>query len=135
MLIRKSRPDDHDQVRRLAERLDLDYPGMENDRIWVAEEGGRMAGIVALLEHPDCRELVALGVDPDLRHGGLGRRLVEALLAETPGEVYLATVIPGFFTLCGFAVVPAAPRGMAKDPAWCEGCEKEKCTIMVRTSR
>jgi hypothetical protein len=24
---------------------------------------------------------------------------------------------------------------MAKDPAWCEGCPREKCTIMVRKSR
>ncbi len=135
MIIRKARADDRGQVRSLAERLDLDYPGMEKDRFWVAEEGGRTVGIVARLAHPDCRELVALGVDPEFRHGGLGRRLVEALLADTPGDIYLATVIPGFFALCGFAAVPAAPTGMAKDPAWCEGCPKEKCTIMVRMSR
>jgi N-acetylglutamate synthase-like GNAT family acetyltransferase len=135
MIIRKACPEDRGRIRLLAERLELDYPAMENDTFWMAEEGGRTAGIVGRLEHPDCRELVALGVDPGLRSRGLGRRLVEALVAETPGAVYLATVIPEFFARCGFAVVPGAPAGMAKDPAWCEGCAKEKCTIMVRTSR
>ena len=135
MIIRKARPEDRGRIRRLAEQLDLDYPAMENDPFWVAEDGGRTAGIVGLLEHPDCRELVALGVDPELRRGGIGRRLVDALADETPGPVYLATVIPKFFARCRFEVVPAAPAGMAKDPAWCEGCAKEKCTIMVRTIR
>jgi N-acetylglutamate synthase-like GNAT family acetyltransferase len=135
MLIRKARSEDLGQVRRLAESLDLDYPGMERDRIWVADEAGRVAGIVALMKHPDSDELVALGVEPGHRSKGLGRRLVEALLAEAPDDVHLATIIPGFFERCGFAVIPAAPPGMAKDPAWCEGCPKEKCMIMVRKAR
>jgi N-acetylglutamate synthase-like GNAT family acetyltransferase len=135
MIVRKARSEDLEQVRRLAESLDLDYPGLERDRIWVADEGGRVSGIVALMKHRDSDELVALGVDPGRRSKGLGRRLVEALLAETPGDVYLATIIPGFFERCGFKVVPAAPAGMAKDPAWCEGCPKEKCMLMVRKAR
>jgi N-acetylglutamate synthase-like GNAT family acetyltransferase len=135
MIVRKARSEDLEQVRRLAESLGLDYPGLENDPIWVAGEGGRISGIVALMKHPDSDELVALGVDPGRRSKGLGRRLVEALLAETPGDVFLATIIPGFFARCGFEIVPAAPAGMAKDPAWCEGCPREKCTIMVRKAR
>jgi N-acetylglutamate synthase-like GNAT family acetyltransferase len=135
MTIRKTRSEDLGQVRRLAERLDLDYPGMERDRIWVADEAGRVTGIVALMKHPDSDELVALGIEQGHRSKGLGRRLVEALLAEAPDDVYLATIIPGFFERCGFAVVPAAPPGMAKDPVWCEGCPREKCTIMVRRAR
>jgi N-acetylglutamate synthase-like GNAT family acetyltransferase len=135
MIVRKARSEDLEKVRRLAESLDLDYPGLERDKIWVADEGGRVAGIVALMKHRDSDELVALGVDPGLRSKGLGRRLVEALLAETPGDVYLATIIPGFFERRGFETVPAAPAGMAKDPAWCEGCPRERCKIMVRKAR
>lgn len=135
MIVRKARSEDLEQVRRLAESLDLDYPGLERDRIWVADDGGRVAGIVALMKHGDSDELVALGVDPGRRSKGLGRRLVEALLAEARDDVYLATIIPAFFERCGFEVAPAAPAGMAKDPAWCEGCPREKCTIMVRKSR
>jgi len=135
MPIRKARLADRPAVRRLAESLGLDYPGMEAGPVWVAEADGAIVGIVGLLEHADCRELVALGVDPDHRHGGLGRRLVEALAADTDGDIYLATVIPEFFARCGFVPVREAPAGLAKDPAWCEGCDKDKCTIMLRTSR
>jgi len=135
MEIRKARPEDRGPARRLAESLGLDYPGLDGDAAWVAEEDGWIAGLVARLDHPDSRELVALGVDPAFRRHRLGRRLVEVLAADTPGDVYLATIIPGFFESCGFVRIPAAPPGMAKDASWCEGCPKERCTIMVRTAR
>lgn len=108
---------------------------MEGDDAWLAEERDRTAGIVALKKHADCDELVSLGVDPEYRDRGLGRRLVRALLEATPGDVFLATVIPDFFERCGFKGAPSAPAGMAKDPAWCEGCPRERCQIMVRTAR
>ena len=73
MKVRSARP----QVRRLAESLGLDYPGMESDRFWLAEEDGRAQGIVGLMKHPDCLELVALGVAP------------QALSAEAQEDVFL----------------------------------------------
>jgi N-acetylglutamate synthase-like GNAT family acetyltransferase len=105
---------------------------MESDRFWVAKEDGRVLGIVGLKRHPDCLELVGLGVDPGGRSRGLGRTLVEALLAAAGDDVFLATVIPEYFERCGFQRVAATPPGMAKDPSWCEGCQKERCTIMRR---
>ena len=108
---------------------------MEGDDAWLAEERDRTAGIVALKKHADCDELVSLGVDPEYRDRGLGRRLVRALLEAAPGDVFLATVIPDFFERCGFKGAPSPPAGMAKDPAWCEGCPRERCAIMVRTAR
>jgi len=135
MRIRKARPSDIPEIRKLTVSLGLDYPGMEEDRIWVAEENGRLWGMVALLAHPDCLELVALGVDPDVRSTGLGSRLIETLMDAAAANVYLATVIPGYFERHGFIRTDHVPRGMAKDPAWCEGCPKERCTVMVRTKK
>lgn len=135
MKIRRSRPDDAPRIAALASSLGLDYPGMGSDPAWIAEEEGRLAGSVSLMTHPDSLELVALGVNPSFRGRGLGNLLVRALLDDTAGDVFLATVIPDFFTPCGFLRIAAAPAGMAKDPSWCEGCEPEKCAIMVRKSR
>ncbi|MCX6565577.1 MAG: GNAT family N-acetyltransferase [Candidatus Aminicenantes bacterium] len=135
MLIRNARTSDIPAIRKLAVSLGLDYPGMEEDRIWVAEGSGRLWGMVALLVHPDCLELVALGVDPGARSAGLGGRLIETLMAAAAGDVYLATVIPDYFERHGFALTVRAPNGMAKDPTWCEGCSKESCTVMVRTKK
>jgi len=136
MPIRRAGQRDFPAIRVLAARLGLDYEGMENDRFWTAEEDGRVVGIVGLKEHFDSRELVSLGVDPDQRSRGLGRILIEALASEIPGDIYLATIIPGFFERCGFMRFgSAAPAGMKKEPTWCEGCPRERCTIMVRRGR
>ena len=134
MKIRKALALDLPGIRRLAESLSLDYPGLENDRFWVADDGREIAGIVALKGRADCDELVALGVDPGGRRQGLGRKLVKALLDEAPSDVYLATIIPEYFERVGFVRAPAAPAGMAKDQAWCEGCRKDRCVIMIRTA-
>jgi N-acetylglutamate synthase-like GNAT family acetyltransferase len=133
MIIRPATDGDRPGIRALAERLGLDYPGMEDDSFWAASEDGTVIGMVGLKRHADADELVSLGVDPERRSGGLGRRLVEALAAGVAGDLWLATIIPGFFAGCGFAVVPAGPAGMMrKDPSWCEGCPRERCTVMVR---
>ena len=132
-MIRNAALEDRPRIRILAERLGLDYPGMENDAFWVAEEDGMIVGMVGLKRHFDSDELVSLGVDPDKRSGGLGRRLVEALAAEVAGDIHLATIIPGFFAGCGFTDIPSGPAGMMKkDPSWCESCPRERCTVMVR---
>ncbi len=134
-MIRRAAPEDRSRLRILAERLSLEYPGMENDLFWVAEEDGMIMGMVGLKRHADSDELVSLGVDSSRRSAGMGRRLVEALAAEVTGAVYLATIIPDFFSGCGFIVIPAGPVGMKKDPSWCEGCPRERCTIMVREKK
>jgi N-acetylglutamate synthase-like GNAT family acetyltransferase len=61
--------------------------------------------------------------------------LVEALLQEAEGEVYLATVIPGFFEKMGFQEAPVRPKGLVKSPEWCGDCPKERCRVMKRDSQ
>ncbi len=119
----------------LARSLDLNYPGMEADELWVAEDDGRIVGVVALKAHTDCLELCALGVDHRFRGRGIAKALVEALVATSPGDVHLATTIPGFFESCGFHIIKEAipttfPARRKTD--WCEGCPQERCTVMMR---
>ncbi len=136
MRVRKALPGDIEAAVRLARTLGLDYPGMEADALWIAEEDGRVAGVVALKDHPDCLELCALGVDPACQGRGIGKALVEALMAEAPGDVHLATIIPGFFEGCGFHIIKKgvpATFPAKRRTAWCEGCPQERCTVMRRT--
>lgn len=135
MRIRQALPEDIPESVELARSLGLDYTGMEADRLWVAEEARAIVGLVALKEHSDCLELCALGVEPGQRGKGIAGDLVEALLAEAPGDVHLATVIPGFFEARGFRAIEdgiPATFPAKRLTAWCEGCPQEHCTVMLR---
>lgn len=132
MPIRTALREDLSRVRELAEGLGLDYPGMEDDAFWIAEDNGRIVGVCGLKRHPNCHELCALGVEEGVRGRGIGRELAKALLREVKGDIYLATVIPGFFERMGFSRTSEFPRSMAKGGDWCEGCDRALCTVMVR---
>jgi N-acetylglutamate synthase-like GNAT family acetyltransferase len=135
MRIRKARTSDFPQILDLAQRLNLDYSDMASDNFWVAAEGERVFGICGLKRHPDCSELCALGVEEFRRSQGLGRRLVHAVLRAAQAELYLATVIPGFFARFGFSEAERIPASMIKKADWCAGCRRELCRIMVHKAR
>jgi len=132
MRIRRAARPDWDQIVSLAQECGLNYAGMERDQFLVAEEGGRLGGIVAFKIHAGCRELCALGVAPALRGRGIGRRLVLELVGGVRGDVYLATIIPAFFEPLGFERCAVVPRSMVKDDEWCAGCRRDLCAVMVR---
>jgi N-acetylglutamate synthase-like GNAT family acetyltransferase len=131
MRIRRARASDFPQILALARRLNLDYSGMATDEFWVAADGEKILGICGLKKHPDCAELCALGVEESRRGRGLGRRLVRAVLRADELEIYLATVIPGYFAGFGFREADFIPTSMVKKADWCEGCRRELCRVMV----
>jgi N-acetylglutamate synthase-like GNAT family acetyltransferase len=135
MKIRRALPEDYPKARRLALSLGLDYEGMENDPVWIAEEKARVVGVVSLRKHGDHYELCSLGVDPAYRNKSLGKKLVNTCVTAAAGDVYLATVIPLFFEKCGFDEAERIPASMRKDAAWCEGCDRALCRVMVKKAQ
>lgn len=120
-------------VARIAWRLALDYPGMEKDTFFVAEERGKIVGILGLKEHGEFLELVAVGVLEEYRSLGVGKKLVEEALKNVAGrKVYLLTTVPGFYEKLGFESVEDKPEKLQKEPAWCSGCDRTKCVVMVK---
>lgn len=80
----------------------------------MAEDGRRVIGIGQIrLHQAGTRELASLVVVPELQGQGVGRALVEALLAREQGPVFLfcAARLVGFYQRFGFTVVrgSAAP--------------------------
>ena len=76
----------------------------------VAEHDGRVVGCGSNVElTPRLTELRSLAVAPEFRSTGLGRRLVEALVARALDAGYdqicALTLTEGFFNRCGFATV------------------------------
>ena len=80
--------------------LDLRWP-----RFLVAEEDGRIIGVVQVKSHRDgSRELASLAVVPEYRGQGVGSALVRDLLATEGESVYLtcADRLEGYYTRFGF---------------------------------
>lgn len=136
MIVRKASKEDMPYVVRIAWRLALDYPGMENDTFFVAEERGKIVGILGLKDFGQFLEMLAVGVLEEYREMGVGRKLVEESLKSVKGRpVYLLTTIPRFYESLGFEKAIRIPDALKKDPAWCAGCDKDRCTVMVRMTR
>ncbi|MCX8159700.1 MAG: GNAT family N-acetyltransferase [Candidatus Saccharicenans sp.] len=133
MLVRKATPQDMPHVVRIAWRLALDYPGLENDSFFVAEERGKIVGILGLKDYGEFLELVAVGVLEEYREMGIGKKLVEEVLKDlSDKKVYLLTTVPGFYEKLGFEKVEEVPEALKKDPVWCAGCDKNRCVAMHR---
>lgn len=136
MEIRKAVMADVPQIHRLVndyaqKGLMLRRPLMllyENVRDFaVAVEGGAVVGTGALhvLWH-DLGEIRSLAVDPSRTGLGIGRRLVEFLVAEAEAlglrRVMALTYQVGFFERCGFAVIPKErlPQKVWKECVYCD---------------
>ncbi|MGQ9671806.1 MAG: GNAT family N-acetyltransferase [Candidatus Aminicenantales bacterium] len=132
MFVRQAKKSDWPRIAALASQHNLDYEGMAADQFWVAVEGKRIVGICGLRQHADCQELCSLGVEESFQHKGLGSQLVRRLIEETPGDIYLATIIPEFFKRLGFKEAVSIPSSMIKKADWCLGCRRDRCTILMR---
>ena len=115
-----------DQGLMLARSRSMLYDGVRE--ITVAEEQGRMVGAGMLhVIWEDLAEIRALAVQPDLKKKGVGRRLVDAFLAEARElkipRVFALTYQPGFFTRCNFRMVP---KEQLSQKVWkeCINCPK-----------
>lgn len=120
MLIRKARMCDIEGVHQLithyadrglmlARSRSMLYEGLRE--ITVAEDRVRMLGAGMLhVIWEDLAEIRALAVQPDIQRSGIGRRLVDAFLAEAMDlkipRVFALTYQPGFFARCNFKLVP-----------------------------
>ena len=94
----------------------------------VAEIDGAFAGCCALhVLTPELAEIRSLAVPPAYEGSGIGRRLVEACVAEARElglrRVFALTLVPAFFERCGFTVTSLAHLP-EKSAAECPICPK-----------
>lgn len=89
MNIRERKPEDMDLVRSLLEAVELPSKGLEHTEGWVAEEGGRLLGHVALERKEDAAVLRSLAVKPSAQGQGLARRLMDLAEREAGDRILL----------------------------------------------
>ena len=104
------------------------------DRFVIAEAEGEMAGCAAYQIHPEIGdaeaatvEIVSVAVKSVFRRRGVGRLLVEAVVANvrrfSPREVLVLTFAPEFFRKLGFVETPKT-EVMHKLYTGCINCTK-----------
>lgn len=134
MIIRKAKLSDMKAIDEIAMRFDLDSNDTEASQFIVAEDNGKIAAFGRIWRHPDTIELGTVGVVEEYRGKGLAKKLVAELLSTVKEkDVYLTTLIPGFFEQFGFVKLNTpAPGSMIRKAEWCEGCRKIGCTVMKK---
>ena len=89
MTIRQAVAGDQERIRAWVKAARLDPTALHWSQFRVAEEDGSVIGIGQIRPYPRCRELGSLIVARERRGTGVGGALIQALLADEPGPVYL----------------------------------------------
>jgi len=130
--IRKAVPADREAVFRILKEQDLDYSRLTFDNFWVAEEDGKIVSIARLEEFNDFFFLSSVGTAKDRQGGGAASRLLNHIHRDCAKDVYLYTLIPGFFKKFGFEISPILCGLPAREVFDCENCRPQDCVCMSR---
>ena len=137
LAVRPAEPADHAVIFELLRELELDYAARDLRRFLVGEidgaHGAEIVGIAEVRPFEGFALLSCVGIRGDLQGRGLGRDLVTAALDGVGTDVYLYTLVPGFFAKLGFAEATSTPPGLP--PRWiygCGSCEPARCHCLVR---
>jgi amino-acid N-acetyltransferase len=131
--LRRLRPAEYETMRAAlaAEGLPTDDLCCAANRLYAFEEAGEVLGYGGLERHGSAVLLRSVVVRPERRRGGVGRRLVRAMLTQAAAlghaEIHLLTMSAAdFFTRLGFerierGAVPAALAATAQFTTLCPG--------------
>lgn len=133
LTIRPARKNDHNEILNILKGLDLYYSGLKLKDFWVAEDQGRIVGVVQLEEFPNFLFLGSLGVPAEKQNQGVGKVLMGQVLSKAKKDVYLYTVIPKFFQRFNFKIATEKPVDIpTKERYECEFCHTDRCVTMVK---
>ncbi len=109
--VRSATADDQPGITQLIRDAHLNPRDLDWRRFVVADAGGRLVGCAQVRVHRlGTREVASVAVSAKHQGSGIGRRLVEAILAHERDTIYLMTErhTEGYFERFGFKRMPAA---------------------------
>lgn len=129
--VRLAEPEEEPRLQELEKILELETPELRASETWILEEQGKPIGMARVTDIGPGYFLSSVGVIPERRRRGLGKKLVLELLRAKKKAVYLYTIIPGFFRCCGFEVCPPPDFLPPKSLFSCHLCQPEQCCCLV----
>ena len=135
LLVRRALPGDFTSISGLLADLELEYPAMDFNCFYVAEKNGETVATAELKELEDCCLLSCVGVREDLQGTGIGRDFTLEVLRDASKDVYLYTLVPGFFKKLGFIEALTLPPGLPGRAIYgCRNCDPTLCRCLFRTA-
>ena len=108
--IRQATRADEAGIKSLIHAVEINPMGLDWRRFVIAEDGsGDLLGCGQIKPHePGVLELASIAVWPDHRGQGLARAVIERLLDDHPGRLYLMCMSPlvGLYEKFGFREIP-----------------------------
>jgi N-acetylglutamate synthase-like GNAT family acetyltransferase len=131
--LRRAEVRDHPRIRELLDQLELSYPAMDLASFWVGEIAGKLDAIAELKDFRTCSLLSCVGVEESLQGSGIGKALVEEVIRHARYDIYLYTLVPGFFKKAGFVEAVTLPPDLPPR-SWygCVGCDPSRCICLMR---
>ena len=132
--IRKAKKQDKAHLLKLMKETGLFVPRLRLEDFFVAYRGENLVGLARLKTYKQQKihELSNVGVKDGWRKCGIGSLIVTRVLGWAKYDLYLNTVTPEFYAKLGFTPADKMPKPLKKNGAWCKGCEKAKCTTLVK---
>ncbi len=96
---------DQPPITRIIREANINPMSLDWHRFLVAEEDGAIIGVGQIKSHGDgSRELASIAVVPSHQGRGIARQIIEALIAQEPGTLYLTcrNQLEPFYTRFGF---------------------------------
>jgi N-acetylglutamate synthase-like GNAT family acetyltransferase len=138
--IRPAELSDHQAIQKLIRQVRINPMDLDWERFLVAvNEHGKVIGCGQIKPHSDgSRELASIAVLPEQRQQGIASALIEQLLAQSTGDLYLMCRSPlgTFYERFGFQTVegndlPPYFKRMKRLARWIKSLDKNGETLLV----
>jgi N-acetylglutamate synthase-like GNAT family acetyltransferase len=135
MIVRSAKAEEMEEIISKAGALDLDLSEARYDQFVVACNDTQIVGFGRLRTYPSCMEVATVGVVQAEQHKGIGSVVVAELLKRAGKEVFVTSVIPGYFSRFGFRPVKDFPEVLMKKLDFCRsfGFHSEEIFVMKFT--
>ncbi len=131
--VRKAGREDGEAIRSILSEMELSHGSISIDDLWVGERGGEIVAVAQLQDVGGAQIVSSLGVRPPHRKRGVASALIGEMLGAAKEDVYLFTLIPGFFRRLGFTEADPPPKiAEYRTNFDCGACQSERCACMVR---